>query len=189
MKKLLALFCVLITVFTLSACKKDDDGIDYLEKIDFLPKEFTFSDDSGIWKSSFTLEADGKFSGSFEEINPDEATSAYPGGTVRYCKYSGRFTKMYRYNDFAYSLCLEKLETEKKSGIEEIIDGVRYISDGAYGLTEGLCYFLYLPETPSSYFPENFLFYWPYLPENSETMNCYVIKSDKTDSGFFCLDK
>ena len=89
-----------------------------------------------------------------------------------------------------YDIGAEELRALRERDGGEILYAIPYdISDGAYGLTEGLCYFLYLPETPSSYFPENFLFYWPYLPENSETMNCYVIKSDKTDSGFFCLDK
>ncbi len=190
MRKLLAIFFVLLTVFSLSACKKEkDDGVEYLKKLDFLPKEFSFSDFSGIWESSFTLQPDGSFSGSFEEVNPDEASADYPGGTVRYCKYSGKFTKMYRLNDYSYSLFLNELNAEKKSGETEITDGVRYISDTPYGLTEGQSYVLYLPEAKSSLFSENFLFYWPYLPENLETMECYVIKSDDSDGGFFCLDK
>ena len=58
-----------------------------------------------------------------------------------------------------------------------------------YGLEEGTEFILYLPDTPISEVPEEFLIWWPYLFEHDtdpfDTLSCYGILNVAMGYGFF----
>ena len=64
---------------------------------------------------------------------------------------------MKKVDEYTYSMQLENIEYIKKPDTEEIKDGVRYIYSTAYGLDGADEVLIYLPGTPYSRLPEEFI--------------------------------
>lgn len=78
----------------------------------------------------------------------------YPNGTLYYCDFIGFFDQLEKVDDFTYKMNLSSISfKEKPAQEEEIIDGVRYIYTGAYGL-DGEEFYLYLPGSKLADLPQ-----------------------------------
>lgn len=188
MKKTLLFITVTILILALIGCNKGsgtpgEESIS--ETLDFLPRTFTYSDATGEWSSVISVNPDGSFSGSFISNAEKEATDEYPGGTVYYSDFSGRFTQIKKANDFSYSMYLESVSTQQEKDQVTIESGIRYISSSPLGISAKTEYILYTPDTPINALPELFLFWCPFITDENSNLYCYAIRNTHSDEGFY----
>jgi hypothetical protein len=154
--------------------------------------EFSFLSGAGGWWTSLILHTDGSFVGSFHDSEMGDIGEGYPHGSVYVCNFSGRFIAFEQINDYAYKMTLTDVSTEHQTGEEWIEDDIRYVAYDPYGIEEGTEFILYLPDTPLSEVPEEFLTWWPYRYDQStepkENLSCYGILNVATNYGFFYLE-
>ena len=93
-------------------------------------------------------------------FEPDEIWAAI-NGTCYVSMFEGRFTDIWQISDYAWSMKLENLTTEKEPEETWIEDGVRYIASEAYGVVGGEEYILYAPGTPADELPAECRNWWP----------------------------
>ena len=149
---------------------------------------FLFRSGVGAWYTGLELTRDAYFSGEFYDSDSVNNTEEYPHGTIYTCTFSGMFVDIQQINDYSYHLTLTDLWLEKAPGEEWITAGYRYVACTPYGIDGGNEFILYLPETPLSELPEEFLSWWPYRfnqDENNTTLSCYGILNVATGQGFF----
>lgn len=156
----------------------DSDGI-----------EMSFLSGAGGWSSELKLFPDGTFSGSYHDSELGSVGDEYPNGTVYVCAFRGKFSGIKKINDYSYSMDLDEIFLEKNVDEEWIEDGVRYVASGPYGIADGNEFVFYLPEAPVSEMNEDFLSWWPFRYDHSETpfetLSCYGLRNLATNDGFF----
>ncbi len=128
-----------------------------------LPQIFTFASGAGGWGTEVHINADGTFSGHYEDSNMGDRGDGYPNGTRYECYFSGTFTDITRINDFEYSMRVATLRTEGVKDEEKIIDGVKVITADPYGFDNAGEFRLYLPGLKTSDLPQGYLDWvgWP----------------------------
>lgn len=197
MKKFIAFIIVLSLVFTLSACSGGRENNDANETNNEIKSEqssqrqgsaqFTFSSGAGAWGTTLKLNADGTFTGEFNDSDMGARNEDYPEGTHYFCSFSGKFENIQKADEYSYKMTLADLKTEEEAGKEYIEDGVKYVLSEPYGLEEGKDFILYLPATPIDNLSKEFLSWWPYRAEENskETLSCYGILNVSKGYGFF----
>lgn len=156
-----------------------------------IPTQFVFASGAGAWSTILNLNQDGSFEGFYHDSEMGSNADEYPKGTVYMCNFSGKFDNIVKVNEYMYSMTLDEITTEHEKGEEWIKDEIRYIASNPYGIHDGEEFILYLPETPVSELPENFLNWCPFrkgiqkepLPD---TLSCYGLLNVNTNDGFFC---
>ncbi len=121
-----------------------------------LPEKFTFASGAGGWWTDVHINADGTFSGFYEDGDMGATGEGYPNGTRYECRFSGAFTDVRRASEFEYAMRIASLHTEGVEGEEKIIDGVKVITAGPYGFDDAGEFRLYLTgkkiaELPDAY--------------------------------------
>lgn len=186
MKRVLILLLALSIMFCSCGC--------YLKKSETLPLpketlEFTFQSGVGAWVTVLSLNKDGTFVGNYHNSDMGDTGYDYPNGTEYVCSFSGRFDNFEKINDYSYTMTLAELKTETEETKEWIEGEIRYIASSPYGIDEGNRFILYLPQTPTSDVPEEFLSWWPHFftpqEERPDTLSCYGILNLSTNYGFF----
>lgn len=124
---------------------------------DVADRAFSFSSGAGAWSTELYINSDGTFHGLYSDSDMGDTGENYPNGTRYYSHFTGRFTELEKIDEFTYKMKLESLELEQEPNKEEISDGFRYISSGAYGLEGGEDFYLYLPGAELASLPENYL--------------------------------
>lgn len=154
-----------------------------------MPETYMFCSGAGAWSTDLYLEPDGSFTGKYHDTDMGSAAGRFPDGTVYLCNFTGKFTEPERLDAHTYAMRLESLELEHPDdGTEEIIDGIRYIYSGPYGLEDAEELRIYLPDTPAADLPEEVL--WaargPYNWEPTEegTLGLYIIYNMTAEYGF-----
>lgn len=109
-----------------------------------MPDTFYFMSGVGGWRTELYLQADGSFTGRFEDSEAAWDPVLYPRGTSYICEFSGSFTQPEMINDFVYSVHVQSLSyTEPEVVYYE--EGVRYITETPYGLENADEILIYLP--------------------------------------------
>lgn len=112
---------------------------------DLSDRVFYFSSGAGAWWTELRIKGDGSFEGHYQDADMGDMGDDYPNGTLYYCDFIGFFDQLEKVDDFTYKMHLSSISfKEEPAQEEEIIDGVRYIYSGAYGL-DGEEFYLYLP--------------------------------------------
>lgn len=111
---------------------------------DLSDRVFYFSSGAGGWYTELRIKGDGSFEGHYQDADMGDGGDDYPNGTLYYCDFSGTFDQLEKVDDLTYKMHLATITFEDEPEKEEIIDGVRYIYSGAYGL-DGEEFHLYLP--------------------------------------------
>lgn len=135
-----------------------------------LPAEtvaFSFLSGAGGWSTELQLNQDGSFTGQYHDSEMGDIGEDYPHGSVYVCSFAGEFVDFEKLSEYAYKMNLTNLTTENTTGEEWIEEQIRYVASDPYGLEEGSEFILYLPDTPISEVPEEFLIWWPYRFEHS----------------------
>ncbi len=199
MKRLL--FWMTICALLLSGCgnpapEQDDATMHKPMEEDVLPfpgkvaQSFTFCSGVGAWSTELHLNRDGTFYGTYHDTNMGETGDGYPEGTVYVCGFEGAFQIMGQIDEYTYSLQLSELTMTKTPGTEEIIDDVRYVAAGPYGLEGGTEFLLYLPGTPCDRLTEEFLFWQVWMGDDGSESAClssYAIRNVAMEHGFFAV--
>lgn len=141
---------------------------------DVLPMKFIFSSGAGAWGTVINLNADGSFTGTYHDSDMGISSDEYPYGTEHISIFEGKFENIVREDEYTYTMTLTEVKTETPAGEEWVEDGRKYIASEPYGLVDGNEFKLYLPETPLSEVPEEFLSWWPNRwNQNEETLDTW----------------
>ncbi|MCR5417904.1 MAG: hypothetical protein K6E84_03220 [Lachnospiraceae bacterium] len=109
---------------------------------------FHFCSGAGAWETALTIEPDGTFSGEYYDANMGETGEGYDNGTMYQCVFQGKLKKEKMITPFSYELKIDEITCERKANEEEIIDGMKFIYTGPYGLLNANSLRLYLPGMP-----------------------------------------
>lgn len=145
--------------------------------------EFTFASGAGGWSTYLYIEEDGTFYGNFHDSDMGCTGEGYPGGTIYYCDFSGKFTNPVKIDDYSYQFEIESLKCEKEEGEEEIIDEILYIYSYPYGLDDADKLYMYLPGKDTKDFSEE-LQMWLFLTDNENELPFYAIYNENPEYGF-----
>jgi len=130
---------------------------------------FDFSSGVGGWSTELVVSEDGSFTGYFHDWDLGDAGDDYPDGTLYECRFSGMFAVTGMIDPYTYALRLTALDLEGDTGVEYIVDGVKVISAGAYGLEGGDVFMLYCPGKETADLSEEFL-EWIRMPNAWEAV-------------------
>lgn len=148
--------------------------------------EFTFSSGAGAWGTSLTLYSDLSFTGLFHDSDMGDRDDRYPNGTVYISEFSGRFKNAVKVNEYTYDLTLDYITAKNTVGETEIKDGFLYVYEDPYGMTGGVDFILYTPNTPISELSDELLSWSPYyFEEQKDTLGCYVLCNKAEEQAFF----
>lgn len=150
---------------------------------EFSDIEFWFSSGAGGWGASLYVNADGSFSGSYSDSDMGTIGEGYQYGTVYQCDYVGQFDKLTKVDDYRYKTTIKEMNYTTKTGTEEIIDEVRYVYTGPYGLEEAKDIYFCLPGMPEEMITEDARFWFMYAIEDGFT-KCYSVINDNQDEAF-----
>lgn len=148
---------------------------------------FYFSSGAGGWYTELSVNSDGTFGGIHEDSDMGDTGEAYPNGTLYFCDFAGRFDQLERVDAFTWKMKLVSLTSRQEPGMEEIIDGVRYIYSPANGMDGGEDFYLYLPGAKLADLPEDYLRWVGYYNLENTTdaeLTFYGIYNEKTGDGF-----
>ncbi|MBE7004634.1 MAG: hypothetical protein E7425_10210 [Ruminococcaceae bacterium] len=121
-----------------------------------LPRLFNFASGVGGWSTELYMKPDGSFTGSYHDSDMGDADKGYPNGTLYLCNFSGRFGDVKYVDDYTYSMRILTLEIDPMEE-ESIVDGVRYLASGPYGLENADEVLVYLPGSVMTKLP------WPFV--------------------------
>lgn len=154
-----------------------------------MPSSYILCSGAGAWSTDLTLEPDGAFTGVYHDSEMGLAGEGYPHGTCYYCAFSGKFAQPEQVDGTTWSMEIETIELEHPADeSEEIIDEIRYVYTGPYGLENTEELLIYLPDTPVEGLAEEVL--WavrgPYDWQAAEdgTLGVYVIYNPAEELGF-----
>lgn len=150
-----------------------------------LPNQFIFSSGAGAWATLLNINSDGSFNGNFHDSDMGVTGVDYPGGTVRYCDFTGQFGEVEKVNDYTYSMKILDMEYANEPDTEEIKEQRKYIYQTAYGLDEARELLVYTPDAPVSELPEQYLGWVRRLePSLGSTLGFYGIYNVTEEEGF-----
>ena len=148
-----------------------------------------FASGAGVWGSLLTLQPDGSFTGEYQDSEMGVNAADYPNGTCYVSAFKGLFTDVQQISDFAWSMKLKKLSTEKEPETSWIEDGVRHIATEAYGVAGGEEFILYAPGISADELPAACRDWWPdaYHWRNGELeqLEGWALYNVNTGQGFF----
>lgn len=130
--------------------------------------DFIFASGAGAWGTELSIGADGSFAGEYHDSDMGDTGDGYPDGTIYHCTFHGQFGGARKISDHEYRFRILNIETEDAIDTESIENGVRYIASGPYGLENADEIALYLPGTPASVLPEEFLSWMTGVAEEEE---------------------
>ena len=145
--------------------------------------EFTFASGAGGWSTYLYIEEDGTFYGNFHDSDMGCTGEGYPGGTIYYCDFSGKFTNPVKIDDYSYQFEIESLKCEKEEGEEEIIDEILYIYSYPYGMDDADKLYMYLPGKDTKDFSEE-LQMWLFLTDDEKELPFYALYNENPEYGF-----
>lgn len=122
-----------------------------------LPENFWFASGAGGWSTEITLNPDGTFTGDYHDSDMGNTGDGFPYGTVYICRFNGKFSQPEPINDYVYLMRLEYIEADEEPNIVTYENGIRCITSYPYGFDDGDEFFVYMPDTPVSCLPTEFM--------------------------------
>lgn len=148
-----------------------------------------FASGAGAWGTELELNKDGTFNGLYHDSNMGETGEGYPGGTVYFCSFSGKFDHIKQIDGYTYAMTLSELNSEYPADWKQIEDDILYISSEPYGIEDGKEFLFYTPEVPVNALSEDFLSWCMALgsPDNEGNgmLSYYGLYNQKMGYGFF----
>ena len=167
-----------------SSSAKDNQAV--FSYADLKKYEFTFSSGAGGWRTIMTINEDGSFHGDFGDSDMGTTGPDYPNGTYYYCNFSGRLSEPEYVDDYTYKAVVEALTYEDEPLTETIVDGVRRVASGAYGIEGADTVYIYLPGKPVSDLSDAYRSwcYWGMYDEVPEELPFYGLYNEAEEYGF-----
>ena len=179
-----------------------DEAIDYLRALlgqdvgenaeDFFGQvpDMVFASGAGGWSTDLQFHADGSVELSFHDSDMGDTGEGYPHGTVYVCSCVLHLGELERLDDYRWTArVVERNMDGPEPGEEWIRDDVRYIQSEPYGLEEADRVYFYLPGTPTTELPREFL-RWIAMPrawnmdEIPQLLPCWGLYSVNDETGF-----
>lgn len=148
---------------------------------------FYFSSGAGGWYTELSINADGTLKGHYQDADMGDTGEGYPGGTLYYSDFTGKFEQLEKVDEFTYKMQLSDLNFDRQPEQEEIIDETLYVYSTAYGLDGGDEFYLYLPGSKVADLPEEYRQWVGYynLEAVTETeLSFYGLYNVKEQNGF-----
>ncbi len=114
---------------------------------------FYFSSGAGGWFTEMTIDADGSFSGHFQDFNAEDGDGY--NGVLFSSDFTGKFSSPTYVNDYTVAFRLETLEDNRHQP-DEVVDGMLTDYGAPYGIDGGEEFLLYLPGAPLAELPEEY---------------------------------
>ena len=150
--------------------------------------EFHFNSGAGAWGTVLIIRPDGSFTGTFHDTEMGIQEPEYPNGCVYFSDFSGQFSQPVWVDAHTCTLQIRDIRYEHEPGTSEIRDGILYCYDTAYGLTETEELLLYLPGTPLSELPEDYLPWAGLYGHEGAALPHYGLYNPGHQSGFYSLN-
>lgn len=179
-----------------------DEAIDYLRALlgekecvdaeDFFGQvpDMFFASGAGGWSTDLQFNADGSVKLSFHDSDMGSTGEGYPHGTVYVCSCVLHLGELERLDDYRWTArIVERNMDGPEPGEEWIRSDVRYIQSDPYGLEEADRVYFFLPGTPTSELPKEFL-RWIAMPrawdmdEIPLLLPCWGLYSVNDETGF-----
>lgn len=157
-------------------------GNSILKNID--GQTFYYSSGAGAWATELKVYADGSFEGHYYDMNMGESGAKYPDGTQYDSQFKGSFSTPEKVNDYSYTFKVEKFETDKKAGTEEIKNKIRYVYSDPAGLSDGATIYLYTKGAPVSSLPKGYLSWADSTINGADSLSFYGIYNETDDAGY-----
>lgn len=157
-----------------------------------LPSSFSLDSGMGSWHSSFDLNVDGTFAGTYFDLNMGETGTGYSNGTVYICSYEGKFSVPEQFDEYRYVMKLEYLNIQDPIGTVYYEDDARYICSDAYGFDDADEFIIYLPGCPITNIAEEFVSWLTWrLPLEGDILpdGYYGIYNSNAGIGFIGMNK
>lgn len=164
---------------------KADSGI--LEKID--GQLFYYSSGAGAWATELKVHADGSFEGHYYDMDMGDSGVKNPNGTQYDCQFKGQFSTPEKVGSYSYSMKVEKIETEKKEGTQEIKNGIKYAYTAPAGISDGAKVYVYVQGTPVNSLPAGYLSWANMSLNGADKLPFYGIYNERDDAGFVGTSK
>lgn len=148
---------------------------------------FYFSSGVGAWYTELAINSDGSFRGHYQDADMGDTGEGYPGGTLYYSDFTGKFEDLEKIDEFTYKMRLASIDFEKQPEQEEIINETLYIYSTAYGIDGGEEFYLYLPGTRVDSLPEEFrqwVGYYNTEAVSKKELSFYGLYNVKEQNGF-----
>ena len=162
------------------------EGTFSFEELEYL--EFHFNSGAGAWGTVLVIRPDGSFFGTYHDTEMGLQEPEYPNGTVYLSDFSGQFSQPEWRDEYSCTLRMENLRYEKEPETVEIRDGVQYRYHTAHGLTETLELVLYLPGTPISQLPEDYIPWAGLYGHEGTELPHYGLYNPGQQTGFYSLN-
>ena len=151
--------------------------------------EFYFNSGAGAWGTVLVIHPDGSFTGTFQDTDMGSGEEPeYPDGTVYLSNFSGHFSPPVCVDEYRCTLKIEDIQYENEPETSEIRDGVLYLYHTAYGLTETEELVLYLPGTPISELPEDYIPWAGLYGHEGTEFPHYGLYNPGHKTGFYSLN-
>ena len=112
-----------------------------------------------------------------------------PNGTQYDCQFKGQFSTPEQTSSYSYSMNVEKIETEKKGGTQEIKNGIKYAYTAPVGISDGAKVYIYVQGTPVNSLPAGYLSWADMSLNGADELPFYGIYNEKDDAGFVGTSK
>lgn len=153
------------------------------------PLKLVYASGAGGWGSLLTLLPDGSFTGDYRDSEMGSNAPEYPNGSCYVSVFEGHFTAIQQISDYAWSMTLGSLTTERAPEEAWIADGVRYIAAEAAGVAGGETFILFAPGTPADEIPAECRDWWPeacrWRNGEIEQLEGWALCNMKEGTGFY----
>lgn len=146
---------------------------------------FQFSSGAGGWGTNLQIAADGSFSGDYHDSEMGSIAEEYPNGSIYISVFTGQFGQPEKLDAYTYALKPESIDYEIQPGTSQIRDGIRYCYSEAHGLAGAQELLLYLPGTPITELPEDFLLWANLYGSESAELPFYGLYDPVNTTGFY----
>ena len=147
--------------------------------------EMTFSSGVGAWRTQLDIYSDGTFVGTYSDSDMGDIDAEYPGGTVYYCEFRGKFTDVTIVDRYTLSLTLDYLNETTPTGETEYKNNMRFVYTTPYGMDDCEEFFLYLPRKEVTNLSDSFRSWISNaLVAYKDSTDRYVLHNIETDFAF-----
>lgn len=159
-----------------------------LEAFSYLALQYTdflFCSGAGAWGTTLHIEADGSFSGTYQDSEMGDNAESYPHGTVYYCAFTGQLGDPIKVNDYTYTLPIQVLQYSHAPDTQELKKQQRWCYTTAFGLEGTQALTLYLPGAPLEALPPEYCQWVGGLYSTEETeLPFYGVYNEPEQFGF-----
>ena len=191
-KRVIVFFLMLSMVLSVCGCGNNEVNSEQnREEVSLFTElkgnRFVFASGAGAWGTELLISEAGSFTGLYHDSDMGSTGAGYPNGTRYISEFKGQFSEPEKVNEYTYKMTIEQLEYANEVGSDEIL----YSYSDAYGIAGAEEILIYLPGTPISELPEDYMM-WArgsaYIEEGTTELPFYGLYNVTEALGFSGYD-